>query len=241
MLVLTGMLTHTFFFFLAWPPLKHKPTHAPHPDLSSSLYARWHRYTSQTKLHLTGFSSLPLGVLLCCLLSPTMRNFFLFSLRGTFTFIQFILLQPNSPERKARGEIPPLRDGLQVWGGYLATAQRPVSKGGPGEKTLGWGDRASLKTPFQPRKTTQKTQTESIPEKSQAGLLPGTGHLLTPCISTPSPPTPTQWPSPPPGFAHGPGALPCPGLTHTGLDSGLPHPPQAPTVLRRAGTFAVRD
>lgn len=164
-----------------------------------------------------------------------MRNFFLFSLRGTFTFIQFILLQPNSPERKG-GKIPPLRDGLQVWGGYLATAQRPVSKGGPEEKTLGWGDRASLKTPFHPEKNKENTN-RTNPEKSQAGgFSPAqVNAFLLPASNSFTPPMTKSSP----GFTRGPGALPCPGLTHTGWDSGLPHP--SPVTHRSQTRWDLRS
>lgn len=144
-------------------------------------------------------------------------------------------------QKEKGGKTPPLRDSLQVWGRYLATAQRPVSKGGPGEKTLGWGDRASLKTPFQPKKNNKENTNRINLENSQVGLLPSTGHLLSRHISTPSN-TPGDYVLPP-VFPMVLGPSPCPGLTHTGLDTQLPPalPPQAPTVVRCAGTFAVRD
>lgn len=168
-----------------------------------------------------------------------MRNFFLFSLRGTFTFIQFILLQPNSPERKG-GEIPPLRNGLQVWGGYLATAQRPVSKGGPGRKLLGEETEPVWKLHFIQRKT-RETQTESILSKVEQGFFPAQViiSLLTASnfFKPPGPKCPPPLCSP---TARVPS--PYPGLTHHRLGFRAPRsPPQAPTVLRRAGTFAVRD
>ena len=46
-----------------------------------------------------------------------------------------------------------------------------MSKGGPGEKTLGWGDRASLKTPFHPKKSnTENKQNQPWEKPSGASL-----------------------------------------------------------------------
>lgn len=167
-----------------------------------------------------------------------MRNFFLFSLRGPFTFIQFILLQPNSPERKG-GKIPPLRDDLQVWGGYLATAQRPVSKGGTWGENSWVGKQSQFENSISSREKQHRKHKHNQPWEKPSGASPQ--HRSSPYtlhLNSFNPPA-TKFS---PWFCPWPG---CPPLALAwptqAWAQGPPNPSPAPTVLRRAGTFAVRD
>lgn len=111
-----------------------------------------------------------------------------------------------------------------------------MRKGGPGEKTLGWGDRASLKTPFHPEKNSKENTNRINLRKAKRGFAPAQVICLLPASQLLQTPGDHVLPLLSP-MARVPS--PCPGLTHTGLDSGLPHP--SPSTHRSQTRWDLRS